>query len=1668
MPGLPGVAAPPGAPPAWPRSQTGTPEASWGHPNWQGQVAGTATPTARSWLTPILELFDGSGPIGWLLVAAVCVLASGLAVSQSTTAFFTDTRIVSGNTFTTAAVALNETPFTAFNFEKFVPGDVFVRPLQVTNSTASNSGAINVQYFMTVKDGFSNCSTQDPACSDAKGSLSDPVTGLRLVAIRCFSDTSGLENVACESSSLKSVRLVKGVMETIWPGGAANATTDIAGFVRDRNETAQYGNVGGTGSERNDVFPAIPNSGRANDYYGRPIIFAKAGALSTQPISVKITPGRNETAPPAQLGSVTLTNTSKPIVQGSDVLRIGGTRQDLDGNWMRAVRPDGGAASTQACGDVRISVYGTMVPDLAGCGAEVVGVPLQTLSNPNCNGLASAAPNRAVVLATGNSGSQAGPGANATVVSVNVAAQSPTVFSSQSHGACLMGGSDFEKNTPLVLSPRINNQLMAVGGGDTPRIVSDIPAQSLLDQSNMIAGLGAGKSDNLALIVYLPSWSTQSTQAEASSTALQVQSRQTVDAQNNPTSVPIGGVGNKVGGRASYTVAFTAVQPVGQTFALANVAQQSANVLESLAGQIGSTATAFQVQASDSAEIANASTLVAGAIQTVSPNVVLPGSIKTLTVTGRGFAKVTAIPQNVKAEASVGGSGTLTGSHRYVVVASTSESIELPANPPSFMKAANQSWTQGEPSAEVEVSLASAGTATISWTHVPGATHYQIYRDVVRGAAGVVSGGTRLTIEYGAAQSRSVPDSAGWVSGSTVSIIDPGSTGVADAATTFPAVGRPCAAYSAAGTFGMCPGVEVLPAGPITATSPGTCARLNSRRFILQSDSSECGRGYEPAAFRITSGEVLAATGGVARRGEAGQSEAYVWGSPTGLLQADAALRTDPAVSVSMHSSTDNEDTAGFVSANQLTFGLTSYPIVPGTITRYGIRITNPNHVSLPLDFRGKVMVAPDAIAVQPASITEVTPSTIGRISEGNTLTIKGSGFQQGAIVHLGYYLADVNSTPGCGGNGGDVEPSPFGAGRVVARGLMPSQAQGDCFVSKSHIKNRAKNTLDRLGTDYLYGGMVLYGQERSGYNEELSAPQGDLLVGATGLWAKAAEAVPNTCTSFCVPWFSYDHDNVVVNSPNQITMRGVTVTNVIAAPVGVAVKVYNPDRSVVYGQTFGIGAPGIEQIVQVDSAGNTWLSAAQGRTVTLQFRASAADTFVKSANGRPPTVSISCFASAYDASAPWPRGGGTGWWADLPDPCFSQSTGATQVGVAQIGDLAIVDGGRTVQGQFSIAPAATVALRKFTMTNGDGAVFSNYFVVSRAPTVDRLSYPGGTSRVVPDNQAALAGGGTSLAADPTARFDVQGAIPRGARRRVLLTGAGFVRGSFGPFNDPTPPAAPGDMAEINALCAGTKISPSSTPPGRCFGWRSVSSLVNAQTGPDSVPVITFSAPGVQVAAGTTTVVQDDASDLSMASSYGQGLGGAGAFIATKRLTTVIEVSPTATAGPVTMTITNPDGGQVVVPNAFVVNGVPTIGVVRDAFVAVGNGAPVTASDATIVQGQAKTGANAILIYGSGFFHGGTTRLLDPSNTIVTPRVQIGGTGVRVTKVSMGHLGAGTVTDASDDNEMLDSVLRVELEAEATASIGVRSLTVVLSDGQAVSLPNAIEVVRPGGTRSAP
>jgi len=333
------------------------------------------------------------------------------------------------------------------------------------------------------------------------------------------------------------------------------------------------------------------------------------------------------------------------------------------------------------------------------------------------------------------------------------------------------------------------------------------------------------------------------------------------------------------------------------------------------------------------------------------------------------------------------------------------------------------------------------------------------------------------------------------------------------------------------------------------------------------------------------------------------------------------------------------------------------------------------------------------------------------------------------------------------------------------------------------------------------------------------------------------------------------------------------------------------------------------------------------------------------------------------------------------------------------------------------------------------------------------LTGVGVVDRIVTDLAAQ-----STLASAPAAGFNVVGKLPRGSSRRVLVTGTGFVRGSFAPMMDPL--GAPNSVTGVPSGVSGSSVAAdptasNATDCASCFGLRSANTMVGAAKLATTTAKIDFSNAGVSVNSALTTVVRDAATDLNMATTAAQTVALAQPFIATQRLTAVISVAADAVAGPVTMTITNPDGGTVIVPNAFIVDGAPTIDVTRNAVITEStSGAPVTSivgvSDASIKQGEVKANGNAIFIYGSGFFG--------------APQVSVSGTGVRVTSVRLSKIDPNLTsgqTVAQTDANLYDTVLRVELAAESTAPTTTRDVTVVLPDGQSVTKTAALSVGAP-------
>jgi len=287
--------------------------------------------------------------------------------------------------------------------------------------------------------------------------------------------------------------------------------------------------------------------------------------------------------------------------------------------------------------------------------------------------------------------------------------------------------------------------------------------------------------------------------------------------------------------------------------------------------------------------------------------------------------------------------------------------------------------------------------------------------------------------------------------------------------------------------------------------------------------------------------------------------------------------------------------------------------------------------------------------------------------------------------------------------------------------------------------------------------------------------------------------------------------------------------------------------------------------------------------------------------------------------------------------------------------------------------------------------------------------------------------------------FNVSGKLPRATTRRVLLTGTNFNRGSYAPMADPLLSSAEYGSQRSNKYFSTSTADEQAAPTITVNPSRGIT-ISNIQ-----VVKLQDTTDGNKLDIGLTGAVSTGIAETSGPSDDKQtadgSAGGTAATVATTRLTAVITTGLDAVSGPVTLTITNPDGGSYVMSNAIVIDGTPTLDVSRNAILAnlAATGSLETGSDASIKQGAEKKETNAIFIYGSGFYTDGQT----------PPTVQVSGSGVRVTKVTLGVNPAST--SPTNDGQMYDTVMRVELAAESTAPIGKRYITVILPDGQSVN-----------------
>ena len=145
----------------------------------------------------------------WLLLGCVALLVSGVTLNSSTTAFFTATKELNNNSFTTATLALTDSAtWTQLSVSKLVPADIVSNTLTLTNNST-----ITVPYFLSV--------VRSSTSGGSNLLDSDATNGMRLAVFRC-SDATQSAPVSC--SSAQDFYEVTGVT-----GGTTHITTSAPG-----------------------------------------------------------------------------------------------------------------------------------------------------------------------------------------------------------------------------------------------------------------------------------------------------------------------------------------------------------------------------------------------------------------------------------------------------------------------------------------------------------------------------------------------------------------------------------------------------------------------------------------------------------------------------------------------------------------------------------------------------------------------------------------------------------------------------------------------------------------------------------------------------------------------------------------------------------------------------------------------------------------------------------------------------------------------------------------------------------------------------------------------------------------------------------------------------------------------------------------------------------------------------------------------------------------------------------------------------------------------------------------------------------------------------------------------------------------------------------------------
>jgi hypothetical protein len=348
-------------------------------------------------------------------------------------------------------------------------------------------------------------------------------------------------------------------------------------------------------------------------------------------------------------------------------------------------------------------------------------------------------------------------------------------------------------------------------------------------------------------------------------------------------------------------------------------------------------------------------------------------------------------------------------------------------------------------------------------------------------------------------------------------------------------------------------------------------------------------------------------------------------------------------------------------------------------------------------------------------------------------------------------------------------------------------------------------------------------------------------------------------------------------------------------------------------------------------------------------------------------------------------------------------------------------------------ASAQTIAIKGTGFANGATVSFSGFGIMVESTsfvsstelsvklTVETFATTGARTITVtnPDGGTDTLSSGFTVDAAPNAESANPSTGDRGGTQTVAIKGSGFASGATASFS------GSGITVESTSYVSSTELRAKvSIDAGATLGARTVT-VTNPDAGSDSqssaftvsgAPTVTSTSPNSRGQGASSQTIAIKGTNFESATPLAASFSGTGitvnstSFVSSTEVTANVTIASNAATGPRNVTVTNPDTTSATGTGVFTVNAAPTV---------------TSTSPNSRAQGASK---QTVLVKGTSFASGASASF---------------GSGVTVESTSV----------------LSSTELSVRLSVEASASTGVRTVTVTNADGGAGSLAGAFTVI---------